>query len=189
MLSSWLFEVCNEHHIEKKMKSGKLRVLRMLLYLLVLCLFVASVFHYNLVLGNKNFTTDKYFEDPRGLQGTKKTFVGPYAGPSREGFLMVYNKENIPIHYKGEFTPPRYGEIVVYGAVNEEGEIEALGVHNYNYNYVLYILSFITGIFVLVVFFSEWKIALGRSRGPRRGSRKFFKLFIPRGNTREGKNA
>jgi hypothetical protein len=139
-------------------KNKNHQYLKTLWYIIVLCLFLLSIFYYQLAIEEKFFTTEIFFEHPGKLRLVNKTFIGPYIAPTKEGFLMTYNKKTLPIYYSGNHEPPHYGEVVVYGVATKEGYIKAFKVHNYNYNYIIYLLSFFAGIFVLFVFFKEWKI-------------------------------
>ncbi len=124
----------------------------------MICLFVLTLLHFQSGTETKKFFTKKFSQQPEKLDGVIKTFLAPYGEPSEEGFSIIYNKQKISVHYQKEHEPPRFGEIGVHGVVKKEGHIQALAVHNYDYNYVIYILSFLAGIFVLACFLKEWKI-------------------------------
>jgi hypothetical protein len=87
------------------------------------------------------------------------------SGNSDYSFYVIYNKKPVRIDYQNYeigydqlYVPPRWGEVSLYGQVQADGSLQAWRVHNYDYNYLLYILSFFTGSGVLLFFFHEWKI-------------------------------
>lgn len=113
--------------------------------------------------------TNELLSNPQSYSGTykgPKQVMGPYAGSFEKGFYLEYNQQLLPVHYDKRYTAPRYGEVLVYGTF-ERGEctdtcsenyLQARAVHNHNYNYIIYLISSITGIFVMVFFFSEWEL-------------------------------
>lgn len=135
-------------------------ILKITFYITVLALLVISLIHYSVVYDSSFPEINKFLEEPERFDGLTKQTMGPFAGYTTDGFLIEYNKRLIPVYYDQEYVAPRFGEVIVYGIFHREGYIEAIGVHNYDYNYVIYLISFITIIFVIILFFSEWKITL-----------------------------
>ena len=127
-------------------------------YLLVLCTLIITLTHYYYAFSVGFFTATNFLDDPPKYHGEIKSTMGPYGGSFDGGFFLIYNKEPIKIMYDQEYTPPRYGEVLVHGKLHREGYIEAIGVHNYDYYYLFYILSLIAGIIVIVLFLKEWKM-------------------------------
>lgn len=138
-----------------------MKKLNLLSYILVVIIFLVTTIHYLHVTGSGIFTTGSFFENSESLAGVEKTFLGTYKGSFKDGFLLEYNKRMIPFYYDKEVKPSRYGNTIVYGIIQKDGRIKAIDVHNYNYNYVIYFTSLITGILVLVLFLKEWKITTG----------------------------
>ncbi len=138
-----------------------LKLLRHVSYILILLLLVVSVAYHYITIAKPLLPTSGFIENPQLYDGLTRAVLGIYAGPSPEGFILQYNQRLIPVQYQEEVRPPRYGQILIYGTFHREGYIEAQQVHNYNYNYIIYFISFLTFLFVLALFFSEWKISTG----------------------------
>jgi len=135
-----------------------LKLLRRISYILIILLLMFSWGHYYITMAEPVLPTSGFIENPQLYDGLTRTVLGIYAGPSPEGFVLQYNQRLIPVQYHGKVIPPRYGQILIYGTFHQEGYIEAQQVHNYNYNYLIYFISFLTFLFVLALFASEWKI-------------------------------
>jgi len=127
-------------------------------YLLVVLVLLITLVHYSLVYGTNTFTIHDFLQNPHSYAGSSKNIMASYHNSFDGGFVVNYNNELITIFYDQEYIPPRYGEVLVYGILQRDGTVKAVGVHNYNYNYILYIVSFLAGIFVLALFLKEWKI-------------------------------
>lgn len=139
------------------MQQKKLKILYRFAYLLTLILTILTLLHYSII--NKNeFTLGDFFENPVQFAGQYRSITGPFVAQTEEGFFMELNKHHFLVHYAEPYSPPRLGEVSVYGRLNEDGSITAWRVHNYDYNYLLYVLSFITGLFVIIYFLWEWKM-------------------------------
>lgn len=156
-----------------------LRILFFVWYILAVLLLATTLAHYA-VTYHKGFTFGDILDSPSSYRGMNLSVTGPYSdynvyngyngyngplGSSTAGassFYIIYNKKPVRIDYDQPYVPPRWGEVSIYGEVQADGSLHALRVHNYDYNYLLYLLSFLTGIGVLVFFFHEWKIT---SRG------------------------
>ncbi len=152
------------------MSKNKKSVWKYFIYFLILIPFIFSLFHYGLYFGDKEKTLEHfYLKDGSEEFGYKRTVMGAYAGEfesdPKTGFYLLHNTKKIPVFYlenyfvdyPNSYTPPKYGEVAVYGYKTNEA-IYALSIHNYNYNYVLYFISFFAGLFILAFFFREWKI-------------------------------
>ncbi len=134
------------------------RVLDRIGYMLVILLLFLSLLHHYLTVAKPVLPTSGFIVSPELYDGLSRPVLGIYAGESSDGFWLRYNQQIIPVHYRQKVSPPRYGQILVYGTFHKEGYIEAHQLHNYNYNYIIYLISFLTFLFVLVLFFSEWKM-------------------------------
>ncbi len=128
-------------------------------YTLVIFLLIVSLAHHYITIAKPLLPTSGFIENPQLYDGLTRSVLGIYTGPSPGGFTIQYNQRLIPVQYQEEVRPPRYGQILIYGTFHQEGYIEARQVHNYNYNYLIYFISFLTFLFVLALFFSEWKIS------------------------------
>lgn len=126
-------------------------------YVLTGFILILTLVHYNLTYGNTVMITD-FIENPPAYAGVERSVMGVYNGNFADGFILRYNQKLVAIFYDHDYLPPRYGEVLVYGQLQQDGSIKALAVHNYDYNFVIYGISFIAGIFVLFSFFKEWKI-------------------------------
>ncbi len=125
-------------------------------YVLTILLLVVTLFHYSLV-NRSNFTIGDFLASPGEYAGELRSITGPYLTPADEGFVMEHNQYPILVRHQGEHPPPWLGEVSVYGILEQDGSITAQRIHNYDYNYVLYVFSFLAGIAVLAYLFYEWK--------------------------------
>ena len=131
-----------------KTEAKKIRIFKTAAYTFTAVLLIISLVHYHIA------------EKEEEQKETKKSIMGPYKEPTKEGFIMLYNKKEIEVLTQNRHAPPVFGEVLVYGDMNQS-TITAIGIHNYNYNYLLYIMSAIAGLLVAFYFFKEWKITKG----------------------------
>lgn len=129
-------------------------------YILIVCILIMTLAHYYLVYSVGSFTMNDFIEDPSCCAGLSKSFMGVYEKPFADGFIIIYNHRPVKVIFNEEYIPPRYGEVSVYGILQQDGSVNAMGVHNYNYNFIIYGISFIAGVFVLFSFFKEWKVTV-----------------------------
>lgn len=134
------------------------RILSRIGYALTFYLLVLSLIHYHFVYNPNHVSFNEFLSSPQSYAGVRDSFMGPYSHSTAEGFVMLYNHHQITIHYNQEYSPPHFGEVLVHGILNGDGSVTALGVHNYNYNYFIYVVSFFAGVMVIMYFFTEWKI-------------------------------
>lgn len=99
-------------------------------------------------------------EKEEELEEAEKSVMGPYKEPTKDGFIMIFNKKEIEVTAPYVHPPPIFGEVLAYGYL-DQNKMRAIGIHNYNYNYMLYMLSAIAGVLVVVHFFKDWKITRG----------------------------
>lgn len=142
-----------------------------LIYCLILITFIFSLVHYGLYLEDHETELESFYLNNGSEEfGYKRTVMGAYAGEFEKGFengfYMIHNTQKIPVFYldgysfvdsPSRYVQPSYGEVAVYGYVTDKA-IYALSINNHDYNYILYFVSFFAGLFVLALFFREWKI-------------------------------
>ena len=132
-----------------------MRVKPRLIYAIILLLFFVLMFYYQTAFKP---TTEEMLNAPIYYAGNTIHLMGPYGGSLANGFRLIYNHKPIAILYQNKYNPPRYGEVLIEGILLEDGQVYALHVHNYDYNYFIYALSFLAGVAVLICFFCEWRI-------------------------------
>ena len=148
------------------MQPKNLKIVYRVAYVLTLILTLVTLFHYSMI--NKNeFTMGDFIENPAQFAGHYRSITGPFVAQTNDGFFIEFNKHHFQVYYAEPYTPPVLGEVSIYGMLNKDGSITAWRVHNYDYNYILYVLSFFAGISVILYFFSEWKMT-ARGFFPRR---------------------
>lgn len=126
-------------------------------YLTATLLFIVVLAHYRVVYPS-TFTMGDFFADPEQYAGINRSITGPYAGPAEGGFYLTHNQKQVRIYFEQQHTPPRLGEVNVYGKLQSDGSLQAYQAHNYDYNYLLYVVSFFAGLAVLLLLFREWKV-------------------------------
>lgn len=146
-------------------------------YTLAIVLFITTLAHYA-VTYHHPFTLGDVMSSPSLYEGINLSVTGPYGGNVEDAgrnatssFYVIANKKPVRIEYQEPsrpFAPPHWGEISVYGQVQADGSLYAWRIHNYNYNYLLYVLSLVTGTGVLLFFVYEWKITWRGIRERRR---------------------
>ena len=136
----------------------KSKILFKISYSLTLLLLLLSLAHYHFAYSEDHIPFHEFIEQPQLYAGMADSFMGKYSHATFDGFVMLQNHHSITIHYVPDYAPPRFGEVLVYGTLNRDGSVTALRVHNYNYNYFIYLASGIAGVMVLIYFFTEWKI-------------------------------
>lgn len=134
-------------------------------YILILILVILSLVHYHFSYVPGHISVYEFLSNPQSSAGLKDSLMGSYSHSTGDGFVMVYNHQLVRVHYTRDYTPPRFGEVLVYGVLNSDGSVTAIGVHNYQYNYFIYAASGIAGIMIIIYFLREWKIT-GRGVEP-----------------------
>lgn len=127
--------------------------------LILLILFLTLV-HYNSVYNKNHLSLNEFLQNPAQFPEHQDSILGPYGGSFEGGFYIIYNKQRLRVLYNQTYTPPKYGEVLVYGIIKKDRSIQAIAVHNYNYNYLLYTISGITGIIIFLIFLKQWKLTL-----------------------------
>jgi len=128
-------------------------------YLLVFILVAVILLFDNLDYSASNkdrFTITKYLENPQKYGGIKLENFGRIVNISQDHFYLDIGSRDLKVFGSG-IKKPVLGEIVVYINYNKNGRIEMIDYHTYDYNYVLYGLSFFALIVFMIIFFMEWK--------------------------------
>ena len=130
-------------------------------YLLVLILVVVLLLIENISYSYHNidkFTITKYLENPQKYGGVKLENFGKIVSISQDHFYFDIGSRDLKIYGSG-IKRPILGELVVYTNYNKNGRIEMIDYHTYDYNYVIYGISFIALIIFIIIFFVEWKFS------------------------------
>ena len=149
-----------DNHIGLKQIS-----LKQISYVLILILFMMTLWYYSVVYSAArpgSFSAQEFLDNPMIASGDHRlrSIMGTYSSTFPGGFFLTYNHQQVKVLFSPAYDPPRFGETMVYGTFHSDGSIQAVAVHNYNYNYFLYFFSFFAGIFVIFIFYQEWKITL-----------------------------
>ena len=137
-----------------------MRILLKIAYILVLIMFIGSLIYENVYVSNRSesrFTIEKYLHEPEKYGDKKMERIIQIKNISNDHFYFEWGSHDIKVIGSG-IQMPVLGETVVYLNFRKDGIIELIDYHNYNYNYVLYILSFFAVIWFIIIFFNEWKI-------------------------------
>jgi len=128
-------------------------------FFLVLILTVVLLIHDNVRGVDKakeGFTITKYLENPQKYGGVKLENFGRIVNISQDHFYLDIGSRDLKVFGSG-IKKPILGEIVVYINYNKNGRIEMIDYHTYDYNYVLYGISFFALIAFMIIFFMEWR--------------------------------
>lgn len=103
------------------------------------------------------FTLEDYAKNPQAYDGLKEERFGRIINIS-DGYFY-FNSGGKPIKVFGSgLEMPVFGETAIYVELEGDGRIKLVGHHNYNYNYLLYLISAVALLVFLVIFFKEWRI-------------------------------
>jgi len=141
-------------------KKTDTKVLYKILYILIFTLFLTLWLYENISSvsrSNERFTIKKYLDDPEKW-GDKKNIekMGFIVNISSNHFYFDWDGTMVKVQGSG-VEKAVLGETIVLLNFNKDGTIELVDYHNYDYNYVLYALSFLALIIAMVIFFKEWK--------------------------------
>lgn len=126
---------------------------------LLLFLLLATLLVYDdiRILEDENaFTLDKYLENPEKYGGVKSQRMGKIMEINYGYFL--FSGSDKPIKVIGKIERPILGETLIYVHYRKDGIIELIDYHNYNFNYILYLISLFAIAVFLIIFFKEWKL-------------------------------
>ncbi|MCH8003871.1 MAG: hypothetical protein IH934_04550 [Nanoarchaeota archaeon] len=107
------------------------------------------------------FTITRYLENPQKYGGVKLENFGRIVNISQDHFYFDIGSMDLKVFGSG-IKRPVLGELVVYIHFNKNGRIEMIDNHTYDYNYVLYGISFFSLIVFIIIFFKEWKFTRRR---------------------------
>lgn len=124
--------------------------------LLTIGLFVYGNIRYFRHL-SEGFSINNYLENPNRFGEHKDERFGKIINISEDHFYFSLGDINIKIYGAG-IKKPIFGETVVFVNYGRDGKITLIDYHNYNYNYLLYILSFFALVIFVIIFLKEWKI-------------------------------
>jgi hypothetical protein len=148
--------------IKNKIKSLiKLKNLIKVGYVLLFILIVSIVIYDNVYSKNYNIehglVYELYIENPQKYGGFKTESFGKIINISEDHFYFNSGNENIKVFGLG-IKKPIFGETAVFLDYKKDGRIELIDYHNYDFNYFLYITSFLAIIVFITIFLKEWKI-------------------------------
>ncbi|MBI3034760.1 hypothetical protein HYY71_00410 [Candidatus Woesearchaeota archaeon] len=116
---------------------GKKKIMDVVFYIVIFLLTLGVFIYDNLVIAkeaNDKFTFDSYLKKPNKYGGKHKV--------------------------EGSIKRHVLGESAAYLDFKKNGTIELIEYHNYNYNYILYAVSFVALLMFIALFFNEWKPTL-----------------------------
>ncbi len=135
---------------------GLTRSWYVLLFILVVALFLYDNV-YSMYKSENEFTLEKYLENPQKYGGHKGQRFGKIINISQDHFYFNLGDSSIRVSGSG-VEKSVYGDTVVFLYYRKDGVIELIDYHHYNYNYLLYVVSFLAFIIFLIIFFNEWKV-------------------------------
>ena len=103
----------------------------------------------------------EYKLSERGIE-RETQFFGKIINISKDHFYLYTGPSNVKIESSNipDVRKTRYGEIVVHVISKKDRIVEGINYHNYDYNYLLYIVSFFAFVIFVIIFFKEWKLTL-----------------------------
>lgn len=126
-----------------------------ILFILIAVLFI----HDNVRSVDKakeGFTITNYLENPQKYGNYKAEGIAKIINISQDHFYANWYNSDIKVLGSG-IKEATLGETDVFLKFRKDGVIELINYHNYNYNYLLYAISFLALIVSLIIFFKEWK--------------------------------
>jgi hypothetical protein len=107
----------------------------------------------------ERFNLDKYLDGSGVYEGHKGQRFGKIVNISQDHFYFDIGSHTIKIMGSG-VEGAVYGETVLFIDFRGDGVMELINHHNYDYNYLLYIISFFAFLVFLFIFFKEWRITI-----------------------------
>lgn len=126
-------------------------------YIILAFIFVFLTFDFYLSKDNYLPSSDAFFYNPSKYDATKTIFTGSVINVSNDFFYMKVNQKSLKVYFQG-LEEPKFGQMEAIVILNSDGTAQALRIHNFNYNYVKYIVSLFALFIFLYIFFSDWKI-------------------------------
>lgn len=105
-----------------------------------------------------SFTIKKYLENPQKYGGVKIENFGRIVNISQDHFYFDIGSTDLKVFGSG-VKEPVLGEMVVYLDYRKDGRIKMIDFHTYDYNFILYGISFIALIVFIFIFLKEWKFS------------------------------
>lgn len=105
-----------------------------------------------------SFTIENYFGDPEKYGGIKIENFGRIVNISEDHFYFDIGSAKLKVFGSG-IRIPILGEMVIYLDYRKDGIIEMIDFHTYDYNFILYGISFAALIVFVFIFLKEWKFS------------------------------
>lgn len=134
-----------------------------LVFMLVISLLLYDKAHTMDLTNPNKHSLEQYFENPQLYGGYNAERFGKIVNISKSHFYFNVGDKSIKI-YGYDIKKPILGETVLFLNFRQDGRIELIDYHNYNYNYVLYTISAFSLIVLIFIFSKEWKITPGGFR-------------------------
>ncbi len=115
----------------------------------------------SMYVAEHGFTLNNYLKDPQRYGGGRGQRFGKVINTSQDHFYFDLGDSYIKVIGSG-VKKSIYGETVIFINFRKDGIIELIDYHNYDYNYLLYLLSFIALVIFLIIFFREWRLTFRR---------------------------
>ena len=134
------------------------RVGYLLLFILIFGLFLYDNAERE-NMAKEEFSIRGYLNDPQKYGSHQIESMVKITAISEDHFYV--NLEGTQLNVVGSgIKMPVFGQTAAFLDFRKDGTIKLIDYHNYNYNYLLYIMSFFALIVFLIIFFKEWKITL-----------------------------
>ena len=131
-------------------------------YLLLFILILSLFFYGNLYVdysAEDVFNLDGYFKNPQKYGRDNVQVFGNIINIRQNNLYFDLGGLNINV-VGSDVKKAVYGETVLFLNFRKDGIIELLDYHNYNYNYLLYIISLFALVVFAIILFMEWKITV-----------------------------
>lgn len=132
------------------------------LYFLVFVLMIILFLYDNAERAStakEEFSIRDYLKNPQKYGGYQIESMVKITGISKDYFYVNLDNTEFKVIGSG-IKMPIFGQTAVFLDFRKDGIIKLIGYHNYNYNYLLYIISIFALIVFALIFFKEWKITL-----------------------------
>ena len=126
-------------------------------YLIAIAIMIA-IMHYSYTNYAAYYPSLASFNaNPEKYDGVKSENCGIVQEVNSNGFIIRGGTETVQVRTANP-RYPKYGTVCVYGTYKKEGYIEAVFVRYNDYIFLKYLISSLSIIYVIYIFFSEWKI-------------------------------
>lgn len=140
---------------------GKKKIMDVVFYIVIFLLTLGVFIYDNLVIAkeaNDKFTFDSYLKKPNKYGNKQLEIMGIVTNISQNYFYFDVGSKELKV--EGSIKRHVLGESAAYLDFKKNGTIELIEYHNYNYNYILYAVSFVALLMFIALFFNEWKPTL-----------------------------